>query len=152
MPARVHVRFGELGGVRLPGGRPRLARLVRRAVRAALDAKRVAGAEITVALLGDAGIADLNRRYLGHDGPTDVLAFPLFGPGEPVLGDVCIGLAQTMRQAAALDVPLAEEIARLAVHGTLHVLGLDHPEGPGRKASAMWRLQERIVAQLGNAD
>ena len=41
-----------------------------------------------------------------------------------------------------------EEMVRLAVHGTLHVLGYDHPDGPGRMRSAMWRKQERYVGRL----
>jgi probable rRNA maturation factor len=65
-----------------------------------------------------------------------------------VLGDVCIGIEQAARQASALDVPFREEMMRLAVHGTLHILGMDHPTGPRRSASAMWRLQEKIVARL----
>jgi len=149
MAVRLSVQFGETAGIRVPGGRPALRRDVRRAVRAALAVRGVAEAELSVTLLADGGIAALNRRFLRHTGPTDVLSFPLFGPGEPVVGDIYIGLEQAMRQAAALGIPLPEEIARLAVHGTLHVLGMDHPDGPRRKASAMWRLQERIVQGLG---
>jgi probable rRNA maturation factor len=47
-----------------------------------------------------------------------------------------------------LGIPLREELIRLVVHGTLHALGWDHPEGPGRTRSAMWRKQERYVEAL----
>lgn len=102
--------------------------------------------EISVALLADADIRRLNREHLGHDRVTDVVAFPLWEEGEPVVGDVYVGLEQARRQAAAEGVPLAEELVRLAVHGTLHVLGWEHPEEASeREASPMYRRQERIV-------
>jgi probable rRNA maturation factor len=101
--------------------------------------------------LDDRGIAELNERYLSHDGPTDVLSFPLYDQNEPPIGDVYIGIEQACRQAAALGVDPLEELTRLAVHGTLHVLGHEHPEGMGREKSAMWRLQERIVAEAMRA-
>jgi probable rRNA maturation factor len=119
-----------------------------RAVQATLRDRAVTDAEISLTLLGDAEIQALNQRYLGHDGPTDVLSFPLYEPGEPPVGDIYIGYAQALRQAEALGVPESEELARLAVHGTLHVLGYDHPEGEDRESSEMWRLQEEILARL----
>jgi probable rRNA maturation factor len=121
---------------------------IRAAVRAALDAGQVTDAEISVTLLADDEIAELNRRYLGHEGPTDVIAFPLWDDGEPPVGDVYIGHDQALRQAASHHVPAREELARLAVHGTLHVLGHDHPDGDARLDSEMWRVQEAIVARI----
>src|SRR5688500_4391209 len=70
------------------------------AVRHVLRARGVAEAEISVALLSDAGIADLNQTYLDHEGPTDAITFALHEPGDPPLGDVYIGLEQAARQAA----------------------------------------------------
>ena len=52
------------------------------------------------------------------------------------------------RQADALGVPLMEELARLAIHGTLHVLGHDHPDGDDRSASPMYVLQERLLGEV----
>jgi len=148
MPVRVGVQFGAgTGRIRVPGGRRALARDVRDAVRAAFGARDEPAGVVSVTLLDDPPMSELNLRYLSHDGPTDVLSFPLFGPGEPVVGDVYIGIEQAARQAAALDVPFREEIVRLAAHGALHVLGMDHPGGARRRSSAMWRLQERIVTR-----
>ncbi len=59
-----------------------------------------------------------------------------------------MGVDQARRQAAELGVPLDEELVRLAVHGTLHVLGHDHPEGPGREESPMFALQEALVRAI----
>lgn len=103
--------------------------------------------EVSLALLDDEGIRELNWRYLGRDRPTDVIAFTL-GEGEDLVGDVYLGFEQAGRQAAELGVSLDEELARLAIHGVLHVLGHDHPEGPERERSAMFVLQERILRAL----
>ena len=107
--------------------------------------------EISLALLGDDDIRELNRRFLGHDRPTDVIAFTLGDDGERV-GDVYLGVDQARRQAVEHGVPLGQELVRLAVHGTLHVLGHDHPDGEDRYDSPMFVLQERIVAELTGDD
>lgn len=123
--------------------------LLERAVRRTLVAEGADGGELSVALLGDDAIRALNRDHLGHDRVTDVLAFALHGRGEPVLGDVYLGVPQARRQAAEADVTEAEELVRLAVHGTLHVLGWDHPAaGPARLRSPMWTRQEELVAEV----
>lgn len=123
--------------------------LLRRAVTAALQDHGAEVAEISVTLLDDAAILALNREHLDHDWPTDVLSFALWEAGEPVLGDVYIGVEQAGRQAIEAEVSLTEELVRLVVHGTLHVLGHDHPdEGDARAASPMYRLQERLVQDV----
>jgi probable rRNA maturation factor len=129
------------------------AALLERAVRETLQAEGVEEGEVSVALLEDRAMRALNRDHLGHDGPTDVLAFALHGVGEPVLGDVYLGAAQARRQAAEVGVDEVEELVRLAVHGTLHVLGWDHPHEPEeRLSSPMWRRQEELVAQVMRRD
>ena len=102
----------------------------------------------TVALLPDEAMRELNDRFLGRDRTTDVLAFALEGGGTTVLGDVYLGYEQASRQAKEAGVSLSEELIRLAVHGTLHVLGHDHPEGPDRVDSPMFRLQEELISRL----
>ncbi len=130
-----------------------VATLIERAVRLTLGAEGVRAGEVSVAVLDDAGIRRLNREHLGHDRPTDVLSFALHGEGEPVIGDVYLGADQACRQASEAGIPADEEFARLAVHGTLHVLGWDHPEeAEARFRSAMWRRQEALVAELGAHD
>jgi probable rRNA maturation factor len=115
------------------------------AVRHALHAEGVAAAEISVALVSDGEIAALNQAYLSHAGPTDVISFHLHGQGEPPLGDVYVGVEQAARQAAGFGASSAEEVLRLAVHGTLHVLGWDHPEGEERAGSEMFLRQEALL-------
>jgi len=106
-----------------------------------------AGSHIDITLLSAAAMRRANRRATGRRGLTDVIAYALPQPDGRMLGDVYI--CPTAAAAAARNgVALNDELVRLAVHGTLHVLGHDHPEGPGRTRSRMWQLQERYVTRL----
>jgi probable rRNA maturation factor len=118
------------------------------AVRHVLRAEGVRAAEISVALVTDEEIAGLNEQYLSHEGPTDVISFHLHDRGEPPLGDVYVGVDQAARQAAGFGASVAEEVLRLAVHGTLHVLGYEHPEGDDRAASPMFARQEALLQEF----
>jgi probable rRNA maturation factor len=122
-------------------------RVVERAVLAVLADRDVARAELSVTLLDDAGMAALNREWKGRDSPTDVLAFPLHEEGDPPVGDIYLGAERAADQGAVVGESTERELARLAIHGTLHVLGWDHPED-GRESSEMWSHQERILAGL----
>lgn len=119
---------------------------VERAVRSVLRAEGVEAAEISVALMGDAEMAALNGEYLDHEGPTDSIAFALHEEGEPPIGDLYVGVETAARQAAEFGATPAEETLRLAIHGTLHVLGYDHPEGEDRAEAEMFRRQEALLA------
>jgi probable rRNA maturation factor len=106
-------------------------------------------ARIELALLGPTAMRRLNRRATGRRGLTDVIAFTLPQPDGAILGDVYICPAAARAFVAHNGAGgLHEELVRLAVHGTLHVLGYDHPDGPGRTRSAMWQRQERYVRRL----
>jgi probable rRNA maturation factor len=92
-------------------------------------------AEVTLTFLDEGDMAALNAEHLGEPGPTDVLAFPLWEPGEvlpdgmaALLGDIVICPAVAARYATAHGRSLADELALLAVHGALHLLGHDHAE------------------------
>lgn len=124
------------------------AERVEAAVRHVLRAEGVEAAEISVALVSDAEIAALNEQYLSHEGPTDVISFHLHDSGEPPLGDVYVGVEQAARQAAGFGAGADEEVLRLAVHGTLHVLGYEHPEGDDRTASPMFARQELLLREF----
>jgi len=123
---------------------PELER-IEAAVRWALGEEGVGEAEMSIALLDDAGIAALNEEYLEHAGPTDVISFALHGEGEAPLGDVYLGVEQAVRQAAGFGATPAEELLRLAIHGTLHVLGYDHPKDAARAGSEMFERQEALL-------
>lgn len=124
--------------------------LVRRVVRAVASAERPAPPlrQLSVTFLGPDRMRRLNRRHLKHDRLTDVIAFALRAPGGGLVGDVYVCRAVAARQAREAGCSLREELVRLVIHGTLHVLGHDHPAGPARTRSLMWRRQERLVGRL----
>jgi probable rRNA maturation factor len=123
---------------------------VRETAVAALRAERVNDAMLSITFVGRAAMSELNRRYLGHHGPTDVISFGLERSGRrgAVIGDIYICPEVARDNAKREGVPIGEEVLRLVVHGTLHVLGHDHPNGASRTASPMWRRQERILARV----
>ena len=127
--------------------RPLPDALVRRVVDAVLAGER-ADADVSVTFLGRQAMRRMNAEYKGHDRPTDVIAFPLEGPGGRVLGDVYICPWVAAREAAARGISPRRELVRLVVHGTLHVLGWEHPDDDSRTRSPMWRRQERYVERL----
>jgi len=118
--------------------------------RAALRAEKVTHALLSVTLMDKRGIARMNRTHIGHTGPTDVISFGFSraAKGDPVIGDIYIAPEVARENAKASGVTLREEMTRLVVHGTLHVLGYDHPESDEREQSDMWKRQERIVKRL----
>ncbi|MEW6546098.1 MAG: rRNA maturation RNase YbeY [Bacillota bacterium] len=102
---------------------------------------------VSVALVGDEQIRELNRRFLDRDRPTDVLAFPL-GTGEPgAWGEVVVSVDTARRQAAERNGGLQEELLLLAVHGTLHLLGQDD-DTPAGWQQMMEDAREIVAACL----
>jgi len=139
----------DLGDVRVSGRRPALATAtVRRVVHSVLRAER-RDAAVSITFLGAITMRRLNDEFLGHDQPTDVISFGLAGPDRRLAGDVYICRAVAARNARRHGVPLRQELVRLVIHGTLHVLGYDHPEGGHRTRSPMWQRQERYVKRFG---
>lgn len=125
--------------------------LLRAAARAALaqQAARAPG-ELTLIIAGDARLRQLNRTYLGHDRPTDVLSFAADtvdpATGARYFGDILISLPRARAQAKAGGHPLAAELQLLVVHGVLHLLGHDH--ATPRQKARMWAAQAKILTQL----
>jgi len=108
--------------------------------------------ELSILLTDDAFIAELNDRYMGKDGPTNVLAFPMSenpraGPDDGVLGDIVVSLDTARREADAGEEPLPQAVFRLLIHGLLHLLGYDH-ETSEEEALRMEEAQERLLARV----
>jgi probable rRNA maturation factor len=106
--------------------------------------------EVALLLVDESTIAGLNAKHLGHDGPTDVLAFPIDEPGESppagpaILGDVVLCPAVAHRQAAERGGSVHAELQLLTVHGLLHLLGMDHAEPDEERE--MFALTDRLLA------
>ncbi|MCX7038387.1 MAG: rRNA maturation RNase YbeY [Spirochaetes bacterium] len=129
-----------VSGIRSPAWRPRLAGFCAKLV--ARMGERLG--DVSILLCPDARIAQLNRRYRGLDRPTDVLSFPR-GDTDALSGDIAISLESLARNAAAYGVSRNEELKRLAIHGLLHLAGMDHGRGKG---GAMLRLQARLAEEM----
>lgn len=131
-------------GIRSPVSKAKLAE----AGALVLKAQKATAALLSITLLGKRGIAAMNKRHLGHAGPTDVISFGFRDPDGAVIGDIYICPEVAAANAKAHGVRVREELLRLVVHGTLHVLGHDHPEGEARTGSPMWKTQERLLARV----
>ncbi len=115
-----------------------------RAVMFVLEREDVSSGEVALAFVEEAAMAELNSTYRSLDEATDVLSFP-GGPDDdfdwpepeeglaPHLGDIVICPTVAQRNAAEDGVPLAEELRRLVVHGTLHLLDYDHEVDQGEQ-------------------
>ena len=112
--------------------------------RVARGERRRAGA-FSVVFVGDRATAAMNRRFLGHAGSTDVISFPL-GEGGAVEGEIYVNIDRARTQAREYGVPLGEEVCRLVVHGTLHILGEDDTTAAARRR--MKRKEDAYVAVL----
>jgi probable rRNA maturation factor len=139
----------SVDGVRIPVSRARVVD----AVRAVLRSDKVPDAMISIAFIRKREIQRMNREHLRRNRTTDVIAFGFrsVGRGAPVVGDIYIAPDVARESARANGITVREEILRLVVHGTLHVLGYDHPDTDTRTRSAMWRKQERLVARLARS-
>jgi len=92
---------------------------------------------VGIRILGDRSISNLNRRFLGRTGPTDVLSFPSGEVDESelvYLGDVAVGGRVAQRAAGECGLSLEGELKRLLMHGLLHLAGYDHESDRGRMA------------------
>ena len=142
----------------------RTCALIRRTIRTALAAEGMTlPCEIDVLLTDDAGIHEINREMRQVDKPTDVLSFPEFAlkPGElPTeedadpgtglipLGDMVLSMERVKAQAKEYGHSNRRELAYLAVHSVLHLLGYDHMDEGEMKAQMRTR-EEAIMAVLG---
>ena len=125
---------------------PQVERIVRRAVRAAVGRRRSA---VAVALADDQAVRKLNAAHRGKDTPTNVLSYPSAERG--FLGDVVLARQTVQREARSQRKRLADHVAHLVVHGTLHLLGYDHETGED-DAERMEAMERRILSRLGVSD
>lgn len=112
--------------------------------------------ELSLLLVDEETIANLNEQHLGAEGPTDVLAFPIDEPGESppdvpsILGDVVLCPAVAVAQAGSLGRTAAQELRLLTVHGILHLLGMDHATPADERE--MFGLTDELLASYAAAE
>ena len=113
-------------------------------------------AEVSVTLTDDEFIHQLNKQHRGVDRPTDVLSFPMYEDGNfesaeckygAMLGDIVISLERAREQAKEIGNTFLEEVAFLAVHSTLHLLGYDH-ERSEQEDEEQCRIQKEVIASI----
>jgi probable rRNA maturation factor len=122
---------------------------VRTTAQAVLDALGFPDGELSILIVDDADISDLNETYLHRTGPTNVIAFPMREGDFPqispqMLGDVAISAETARREAGAAGIPFRERFVQLLVHGVLHLFGYDH-EGPEAAAAEMDRKTRELM-------
>jgi len=136
-PRRLTIDVVTSGATRAPG----LGRWL-----ASIAPARARGT-MTIAIVSDSRVQELNRRYRRKDMPTDVLSFPASdeSPSDEggYLGDVVIAAGVARRQAKQAGHSLQHELRVLALHGLLHLLGYDHERDAGRMARVEARLRRR---------
>lgn len=119
--------------------------------KAAKTALQKVHADLSIVVCDDDFIQALNKQYRDVDRPTDVLSFPSDevdpGDGTRYLGDIVISLPRATAQAIEANHPVGDELAMLAIHGVLHLLGHDH-QNEIEKAE-MWAKQESYLQLLG---
>lgn len=128
---------------------------VREAVLATLSSREVPRGAISVAIVDDAVIREVNVRHLGHDWATDVITFPGDDPASPpgtappagaVFGELIISAETAVREAARRRVAPERELALYAIHGTLHLLGFDDQTPPDR--ARMRRAERKVLHSI----
>jgi probable rRNA maturation factor len=144
-------------GVRTPIPLRALARLAARALTAA---RAPSPGSLALILSDDSELAALNEQHMGHEGPTDVLSFPMLTDGfalppgrRPHIGDIVVSVERAMAQAEqgrggpTSDMTWSgeDELRLLVVHGVLHVCGFDHAEPADNER--MRALERRILAE-----
>ncbi len=141
--------------IKIPTG---IRMLIRRCCNAVLRMEEFKGsAEVSVTLVDNPYIQDLNKQYRNKDVPTDVLSFPMGKDGKydinqetgaQILGDIVISMEKVMDQSKIYGHTMQREIAYLVAHGMLHILGYDH-ENNGMEKVRMREKEEKVMDQLG---
>lgn len=122
------------------------ARITRLAEQILRDAG-IRGGSLSIAVVDDPTIHELNRQFLQHDYPTDALSFLLERDSDRLEGEVIVSADTAARVAAELDWPAEDELLLYVVHATLHLVG--HDDATDELRAAMRDAESRYLAQLG---
>lgn len=105
--------------------------------------------ELSIALVSDTDIQELNHTYRDKDKPTNVLSFPAIGPA-PIMGDIIIARETVIREAQEKQISVKDHLQHMVIHGYLHLSGYDHETESD--AQIMESLEIRALARLGVAN
>ncbi|MFO0878056.1 MAG: rRNA maturation RNase YbeY [Gemmataceae bacterium] len=123
---------------------------MREMVRRVLEGEGIAEAEISLAFVDNPTIHRLNRQYLQHDEPTDVLSFPLSDSPKKLAGELVIGVEVAQARAAEMGHDVQAELALYVIHGLLHLCG--HDDHEARDAATMRQRERHYLALFGLPD
>ncbi len=127
--------------------------LLRKVARTILSASACPDAQLSILIVDDSGIREINRDYLGKDRPTNVISFAMReGEGGDVqpdlLGDVVISAETAARDAREAGISFESELYFLLLHGILHLLGYDHERGTAAEARRMEEREREVFALI----
>jgi probable rRNA maturation factor len=123
------------------------AERLQQAAEAVLRDAGIADAQLSIAVVDDSTIHALNRQYLGHDEPTDVLSFLLERDGEHLEGEVIVSADTALRAAKEFGWGVHDELLLYVIHGTLHLIGYDDQSDDER--AAMRAAECRYLSRFG---
>ena len=137
---RIHVKIeGTFAGNVSP-------QLLRAAARATLKDQKAKSGSLSIVISDDKTLRDLNKKFLDHDYPTDVLSFPSDDPTSSYYGDIAISYPRALEQSRRGGHAVKAELQLLTVHGVLHLLGHDHYTA--KEKAKMWKAQSEILVIL----
>lgn len=122
---------------------------VRRSLKRLLKELGFKDSEVSLLLVDDDQIREINKNYLQRDRPTNVISFAMtegaFGDVHPeILGDIILSVETAARDAMACNIDFMDEVEFLLIHGLLHLLGYNHENGDSREAEKMKKLEREL--------
>lgn len=131
---------------RLRSGRKLDVRLLEKITAAALEELKIENAELGIVLIGAKEMALMNEKFLGHEGPTDVITFDYSEKRKELHGEVFVCVAVAEKQAKEFGTSRQSEVVRYIVHGILHLMGHDDLQPTARKKMKL--EEERLMREL----
>jgi len=130
---------------------------VRRGMKRLLKELDCEGSEISILLVDDDQILEINKRYLKRDCPTNVISFAMtegaFGNVHPeILGDIILSVETAARDAQAGHLDFMDEVEFLLIHGLLHLLGYNHENTDTDEAERMKNREQELFFMLRHYD
>ena len=122
---------------------------VRRSLKRLLKELGFKDSEVSLLLVDDDQIREINKNYLQRDRPTNVISFAMtegaFGDVHPeILGDIILSVETAARDAMACDIDFMDEVEFLLIHGLLHLVGYNHENVESKEANKMKKLEQEL--------